>query len=186
MYWVHLFEHKTIWMGCNLCESNGSSRQYKDKCTLLVRVLGDILDLWNEFLLSIFHGICRVLWSLSSYIDWILNMSKNLTHTHTQRSNIREETAECETSQYRYQTTYTHARDNRHNKNTVYHYKQYNAIRRHKRTSTLRKLATVNLQAPRFLYIGQAFRYSPENAFYIFNQQIYFIIWYLLDRASLI
>jgi len=33
-----------------------------------------------------------------------------------------------------------------------------------------------NLQAPCFLYIGQAFRYSPENAFYIFNQQIYFII----------
>jgi len=34
--------------------------------------------------------------------------------------------------------------------------------------------------------LGQAFRYSPENAFYIFNQQIYFIISYLLDRASLI
>ena len=34
--------------------------------------------------------------------------------------------------------------------------------------------------------LGQAFRYSPENAFCIFNQQIYFIIWYLLDRASLI
>ena len=34
--------------------------------------------------------------------------------------------------------------------------------------------------------LGQGFRYSPENAFYIFNQQIYFIIWYLLDRASLI
>ena len=34
--------------------------------------------------------------------------------------------------------------------------------------------------------LGQAFYYSPENAFYIFNQQIYFIIWYLLDRASLI
>ena len=34
--------------------------------------------------------------------------------------------------------------------------------------------------------LGQAFRYSTENAFYIFNQQIYFIIWYLLDRASLI
>jgi len=34
----------------------------------------------------------------------------------------------------------------------------------------------LNLQAPRFPYIGQAFRYSPENAFYIFNQQIYFII----------
>ena len=34
----------------------------------------------------------------------------------------------------------------------------------------------VNLQAPRVLYIGQAFHYSPDNAFYIFNQQIYFII----------
>jgi len=34
--------------------------------------------------------------------------------------------------------------------------------------------------------LGQAFHYSPENAFYLFNQQIYFIIWYLLDRASLI
>ena len=34
--------------------------------------------------------------------------------------------------------------------------------------------------------LGQAFRYSPENAFYIFNQQIYYIIWYLLDLASLI
>ena len=34
--------------------------------------------------------------------------------------------------------------------------------------------------------LGPAFHYSPENAFYIFNQQIYFIIWYLLDRASLI
>ena len=44
----------------------------------------------------------------------------------------------------------------------------------------------INLQAPRFLYIGQAFRYSPENVLYIFYQQIYFIIWYLLDRASLI
>ena len=43
----------------------------------------------------------------------------------------------------------------------------------------------LNLQAPCVLYIGQAFRYSPENTFYIFNQQIY-IIRYLLDRASLI
>ena len=34
--------------------------------------------------------------------------------------------------------------------------------------------------------LGQAFHYSPEEAFYIFNQQIYLIIWYLLDRASLI
>ena len=24
--------------------------------------------------------------------------------------------------------------------------------------------------------LGQAFHYSPENAFYVFNQQIYFII----------
>ena len=34
--------------------------------------------------------------------------------------------------------------------------------------------------------LGQAFCYSPGNAFYVFNQQIYFIIWYMLDRASLI
>ena len=34
----------------------------------------------------------------------------------------------------------------------------------------------VNLKAPCVLYIGQAFRYSPQNAFCIFNQQIYFII----------
>ena len=34
----------------------------------------------------------------------------------------------------------------------------------------------ITIQAPCVLYIGQAFRYSPENAFYIFNQQIYFII----------
>jgi len=45
--------------------------------------------------------------------------------------------------------------------------------------------ALFSLQAPCVLYIGQAFRYSPENAFCRFNQQIYFIIWYLLDRASL-
>ena len=34
----------------------------------------------------------------------------------------------------------------------------------------------INLQALCVLCIGQAFRYSPENAFCIFNQQIYFII----------
>ena len=34
--------------------------------------------------------------------------------------------------------------------------------------------------------LGQAFHSSPENAFYIFNQQIYLIIWCLLDRTSLI
>ena len=27
-----------------------------------------------------------------------------------------------------------------------------------------------------YCILGQAFHYSPENAFYIFNQQIYFII----------
>ena len=48
------------------------------------------------------------------------------------------------------------------------------------------KVKCINLWAPWVFYIGQAFRYSPENAFYIFNHQIYFIIWYLLDRASLI
>ena len=37
-------------------------------------------------------------------------------------------------------------------------------------------ISHLNLEVPRFLYIGQAFRYSPENAFYIFNQQIYFLI----------
>ena len=34
----------------------------------------------------------------------------------------------------------------------------------------------INLEAQCVLFIGQAFHYSPENAFYIFNQQIYFII----------
>jgi len=34
----------------------------------------------------------------------------------------------------------------------------------------------INLQAPCVLYVGQAFLYSPENAFHIFDQQIYFII----------
>ena len=33
----------------------------------------------------------------------------------------------------------------------------------------------LNLLAPCVLYIGQAFLFSPENAFYIFNQRIYFI-----------
>ena len=47
-------------------------------------------------------------------------------------------------------------------------------------------LLEFNLKAPCVLYIGQAFRYSPENDFYIFNQQIYFIIWYFPDRASFI
>ena len=34
----------------------------------------------------------------------------------------------------------------------------------------------INLQAPCVFCIGQAFRYSPGNAFYVFDQQIYYII----------
>jgi len=34
----------------------------------------------------------------------------------------------------------------------------------------------IKLTAPSIFYVGQAFCYSPENAFYIFKQQIYFII----------
>jgi len=41
---------------------------------------------------------------------------------------------------------------------------------------TTRVPTNINLEAPSILYIGQAFRYSPEDTFYIFNQQIYFII----------
>ena len=63
--------------------------------------------------------------------------------------------------------------------------------RKKERKSTARKLYCIfqnyilNLYPLCVLYIGQAFRCSPENAFYIFNEQIYFIIWYLLYRASL-
>ena len=35
---------------------------------------------------------------------------------------------------------------------------------------------TLNFRHRASCVLGQAFRYSPENAFYIFNQQIYFII----------
>ena len=34
----------------------------------------------------------------------------------------------------------------------------------------------LNFKHCAFCILGQAFRYSPENAFYIFNQQIYFFI----------
>jgi len=44
----------------------------------------------------------------------------------------------------------------------------------------IRRSNCINLQAPRFLYIGQAFRYSPENAFYILNEQIRGIFHYLI------
>ena len=35
---------------------------------------------------------------------------------------------------------------------------------------------TLNFRHRASCILGQAFRYFPENAFYIFNQQIYFII----------
>ena len=49
------------------------------------------------------------------------------------------------------------------------------------------KIAYLNIRLKKQIYeltfrhrasciLGQAFHYSPENAFYIFNQQIYFII----------
>ena len=41
---------------------------------------------------------------------------------------------------------------------------------------TVPEKTDINLWAPCDLYIGQAFRYSLENAFYIFKQQIYFIV----------
>ena len=37
----------------------------------------------------------------------------------------------------------------------------------------------INLYAPCILYIGQTYRYSPEYAFYIFSQQIYYLIIFL-------
>ena len=37
-------------------------------------------------------------------------------------------------------------------------------------------VATFNFRHRASCVLGQAFHYSPENAFYIFNQQIYFII----------
>ena len=48
------------------------------------------------------------------------------------------------------------------------------------------KLYSLTFRHRAFCILGQAFHSSPENAFYIFNQPIYFIIWFLLDRASLI
>ena len=33
----------------------------------------------------------------------------------------------------------------------------------------------INLYAPRILYIRQAYRYSPEYAFYMFSQQIFYL-----------
>ena len=38
------------------------------------------------------------------------------------------------------------------------------------------KIYKFQLQTLCVLYIGQAFRYSPENAFYMFNQQKHFIM----------
>ena len=38
--------------------------------------------------------------------------------------------------------------------------------------------------APCILYIGQAFRYSPENAFYIFNQKYISLYFFRLAAQS--
>ena len=64
----------------------------------------------------------------------------------------------------------------------LYHFSLFTFVRT--RTNVFFVCLTFRHRVPCIL--GQAFRYSPENAFYIFNQQIYFIIWHLLDRASLI
>jgi len=37
-------------------------------------------------------------------------------------------------------------------------------------------LVILTFRHPASCILGQAFHYSPENAFYMFNQQIYFII----------
>jgi hypothetical protein len=37
----------------------------------------------------------------------------------------------------------------------------------------------IKLYAPCILYIGQTYRYSPEYSFYIFSQQIYYLIIFL-------
>ena len=39
-----------------------------------------------------------------------------------------------------------------------------------------RYIEVLNFRHRASCILGQAFHYSPENAFYIFNQQIYFII----------
>ena len=52
--------------------------------------------------------------------------------------------------------------------------------------NTVRRSSALTFRHRASSILGQAFRCSTESAFYIFNQQIYFIIWYLLDRASLI
>jgi len=40
----------------------------------------------------------------------------------------------------------------------------------------LRRILTFRHRASCIHVLGQAFHYSPEKAFYIFNQQIYFFI----------
>ena len=55
------------------------------------------------------------------------------------------------------------------------------------RLHTLYQSASLNLSATCVLYIRTGVSLlSRERFIYILNQQIYFIIWYLLDRASLI
>jgi len=42
-------------------------------------------------------------------------------------------------------------------------------------------LLCIKLYAPCTLYIGQTYSYSPEYTFYIFSQQIYLIIFFILS-----
>jgi hypothetical protein len=50
---------------------------------------------------------------------------------------------------------------------------------RHHTSGAAENVFFVNLQAPCILYIGHAYRYSPEYTFYIFSQQIYYLIIFL-------
>jgi hypothetical protein len=61
---------------------------------------------------------------LSDRLNWTVKIYAHTFH----RSNVCQYTAEYETSQYQYQTTNTHARDNRHNKKTLHKNRQYNTI----------------------------------------------------------
>jgi len=48
-------------------------------------------------------------------------------------------------------------------------------------TSGCENLRDLNLWALHILYIGQAYRHSSEYTFYIFSQQMYYLIIFLLD-----
>jgi hypothetical protein len=64
--------------------------------------------------------------------------------------------------------------------------REYVTIKIHKHNNKNTQLTELTFRHRASCILGQAFHYCPDNAFYIFNQQMYFITWYLLDRASLI